>query len=43
MSNQRLSSLSLISIEKKFLTSEVKEAVVQTFDDSKGAIGHRNK
>ena len=43
MSNRRLSSLSLISIEKKFLTSEVKEAVVQTFVDSKGAIGHRNK
>ena len=43
MSNQPLSSLSLISIEKKFLTSEVKEAVVQTFVDSKGAIGHRNK
>ena len=43
MSNQRLSSLSLISIEKKFLTSEVKEAVVQTFVDGKGAIGHRNK
>ena len=43
MSNQLLSSLSLISIEKKFLTSEVKEAVVQTFVDSKGEIGHRNK
>ena len=42
MSNQRLSSLLLISIEKKFLTSEVEEAVVQTFVDSKGAIGHRN-
>ena len=39
----RLSSLSLISIEKKFLTSEVKEAVVQTFVDSKRAIEHRNK
>ena len=43
MSNQRLLSLSLISIKKKFLTSEVKEAVVQTFVDSEGAIGHRNK
>ena len=40
MSNQRQSSLSLISIEKKFLTSEVKKAVVQTFVVSKGAIGH---
>ena len=43
MSNQRLSSLPVISIEKKFLTSEVKEAVVQTFADSKGAIEHCNK
>ena len=43
MSNQGLSSLSLISNEKQFLTSEVKEAVVQTFADSKGAIGQRNK
>ena len=43
MSNQRLPSLSLISVEKKFLTSEVKEVVVQTFIDRKGAIGHCNK
>lgn len=42
MSNQRLSSLALISIEKKFLTTEVKEAVVQAFVDSKGVIGYRN-
>ena len=43
MSNQRLSSCFLMSIEKKFLISEVKEAGVQTFVDNKGAIGHRNK
>ena len=42
MSNERLTNLALISIEKEFLTADVKQEVVKTFSDRRAHLGNRN-
>lgn len=40
MSQERLTNLTLISIEKQFLTVDVKNEVVQVFSDRRSHLGH---
>ena len=41
MSNERLTNLSLLSIEKQFLSSDVKNEVIKIFYDIWFLLGHR--
>ena len=43
MLQERLTSLALISIEREFLSANVKNEVVQIFSDSKAYMGKRNR
>ena len=42
MPQERLTSLALISIEKEFLSTDVKNEVVQIFSDRRAHMGKRN-
>ena len=42
MSQERLTNLGLIIIEKEFLSFDVKKEVVQIFSDKRSHLGHRN-
>ena len=40
---ERLTSLALISIEKKFLSADVQNEIVQIFSDRRAGMGKRNR
>ena len=42
MSQERLTNLAIISIEKEFLSSDVKKEVVELFSERRAYLGHRN-
>lgn len=42
MSQERLTNLAIISIEKEFLSSDVKKEVVELFSERRAHLGHRN-
>ena len=43
MLQERLTSLALISIEREFLSVDVKNEVVQIFSDRRAPMGKRNR